>query len=280
MAALRWLAEKMARYDLHVTVTSHLDDDNVFRPTESISVILYQVIRELLLNVMKHAQTLEADIIITLSAPEWICYEVVDRGCGFDPKGIRDSLPHMESFGLLNVQERITSLGGECEIHSTEGEGTRVLLKVPFSAQEVDKEPQPLSAPLPASQSSEKQEGNIRVVLADDHPIFREGLGTLLNACHDILVVGEAENGEQAVEVVHRLQPDVVVMDINMPVMNGIEATRLIKARYPSIYIIGLSMHGDQIVTKAFSDAGGDEYVTKGDSFNSFAQVIRASQKQ
>lgn len=101
----------------------------------------------------------------------------------------------------------------------------------------------------------------------------------MLNACPDIQVVGEAENGEQAVELVQTLHPDVVVMDINMPVMNGIEATRLIKASHPSVYIIGLSMHGDQIVTKSFAEAGGDEYVSKGDSFGSFAEVIRSSQK-
>lgn len=102
----------------------------------------------------------------------------------------------------------------------------------------------------------------------------------MLNACPDIQVVGEAENGEQAVELVQTLQPDVVVMDINMPVLNGIEATRLIKARHPSIYVIGLSMHGDQIVIKTFSEAGGDKYVNKGNSFVSFAEVIRSSQTQ
>ena len=279
MAALRWLAEKMIRYDLHVRVTSHLDDD-VLRPSESASVILYQVIRELLLNVMKHAQTLEADIIITQPTPDFIDFEVADRGCGFDLNATRDALPQMEKFGLLNVQERVESLGGACEIHSREGEGTRVLIKIPFSAQKPDFEENPLSVPLLAPQCSEKQDGSIRVVLADDHTIFREGLGTLLNACPDIQVVGEAENGEQAVELVQILQPHVVVMDINMPVMNGIEATRLIKAGYPSIYVIGLSMHGDQIVTKAFSEAGGNQYVTKGDSFTSFAEVIRDSQKQ
>ncbi|MEO6203038.1 MAG: response regulator transcription factor, partial [Nitrospirales bacterium] len=107
---------------------------------------------------------------------------------------------------------------------------------------------------------------------------FREGLGTLLNACLDIQVVGEAENGKQAVELARTLQPDVVVMDINMPVMNGIEATRLIKDSQPSIYIIGLSMHADQVVKQGFSEAGGNRYITKGDSFTSFAEVIRSSQ--
>jgi signal transduction histidine kinase len=148
MAALRWLAEKMARYDLHVTVTSQLDDDDALRFSESVSVILYQVIRELLLNVMKHAQTLNADILITQPSSGSICFEVTDRGCGFDSKAIQDTLQHDEKFGLLNVQERVESLGGACEVHSTEGEGTRVSLRVPFTAQETDFESNQLSAPL------------------------------------------------------------------------------------------------------------------------------------
>jgi DNA-binding NarL/FixJ family response regulator len=66
-------------------------------------------------------------------------------------------------------------------------------------------------------------------------------------------------------------------MDINMPVMNGIEATRLIKERQSSVYVIGLSMHADQIVKNGFSEAGGDVYVFKGDSFNAFAEIIRTT---
>ncbi len=279
LAALRWLAQKMVRYDLHVSVTSDLDEDALHFP-ESVSVILYQVIRELLLNVMKHGQTLEAGIIITQPTPECIGFEVTDRGCGFHLNPTYDAWPDTEKFGLLNVQERVKSLGGECEIHSIIGEGTRVFIKIPFSVRKGDLEMDPLSAPPPPIHPLSTHPGHIRVVLADDHPIFREGLVALLNACPDIQVVGEAENGQMVVELVQMLQPDVVVMDINMPVMNGIEATRLIKARHPSTYIIGLSMHGDQIVTKAFSEAGGDEYVSKGDSFTSFSEVIRASQKK
>ncbi|WP_342347611.1 chemotaxis protein CheB [uncultured Nitrospira sp.] len=277
MAALRWLAEKMVRYDLHVTVTTALDDDALDFP-ESVIVILYQVMRELLMNVMKHGQTLEACIGINQVSPELIAFEVSDCGCGFDLHSIRDTLLKSEKFGLLNVQERVESLGGHYEIHSTVGEGTRIVITIPFTAQKVEVgDPSPLSSLEPAKGSLQLNE-HIRVVLADDHPIFREGLRTLLNACQDIQVVGEAENGEQAVELAHTLQPDVFVMDINMPVMNGIEATRIIKARQPSIYIIGLSMHADQIVQQSFSAAGGNQYVTKGDSFTSFAEVIRSSQ--
>ncbi|MFZ1747483.1 MAG: chemotaxis protein CheB [Nitrospirales bacterium] len=279
MAAIRWLAEKMVRYDLHVTVTSHLED-HVLNLSETVSIILYHVIRELLLNVIKHAQTQEASILINHVSSEYVGIEVADRGCGFDLSSTQETLFHFEKFGLLNIQERVESLGGEYEILSTIGEGTRVVIKVPFSVQDhfepSQSAPPPMAVQVP---KPGKMEESIRVVLADDHPIFREGLGTMLNACPDIQVVGEAENGEQAVELVQTLHPDVVVMDINMPVMNGIEATRLIKASHPSVYIIGLSMHGDQIVTKSFAEAGGDEYVSKGDSFGSFAEVIRSSQK-
>ncbi|HSF09319.1 MAG TPA: response regulator, partial [Nitrospirales bacterium] len=280
MAAIRWLAEKMVRYDLHVTVTSHVEE-NQLNLSESVSIILYHVIRELLLNVMKHAQTQEASILIKQVSSEFFGIEVADRGCGFDLSSTRETHPHFEKFGLLNVQERVEGLGGECEVLSNVGEGTRVLIKMPFSLQDAELEPIQSTLPHMAVQvpKSGKSEESIRVVLADDHPIFREGLGTMLNACPDIQVVGEAENGEQAAELVQALHPDVVVMDINMPVMNGIEATRLIKASHPGIYIIGLSMHGDQLVTNNFAEAGGDEYVSKGDSFNSFAEVIRSSQK-
>jgi DNA-binding NarL/FixJ family response regulator len=154
-----------------------------------------------------------------------------------------------------------------------------VQLTVPVSFTKAPLETSPFPALSVDSRLEQKEKGVSRVLLADDHAMFREGMRTLLETCPDIHVVGEAENGEQANSLAHSLQPDVVVMDINMPVMNGIEATRLIKQSLPVVYVIGLSMHSDQIVKKAFFDAGGDHYVTKGDSFDSFAELIRASQK-
>lgn len=278
MKAIPWLAEKMTRFHLQVTVTSHPDDESLLFP-ESVSVLVYQVLRELLLNVVKHGQTHEACIEITRLSHELVGFEVMDRGCGFDPQPLRDTIAQSQKFGLLNVRERIEGIGGQVTILSKKGEGTRVQLTVPVSFTKAPLETSPFPALSVDSRLRQKEKGVSRVLLADDHAMFREGMRTLLETCPDIHVVGEAENGEQANSLAHSLQPDVVVMDINMPVMNGIEATRLIKQRLPVVYVIGLSMHSDQIVKKAFFDAGGDHYVTKGDSFDSFAELIRASQK-
>jgi DNA-binding NarL/FixJ family response regulator len=83
----------------------------------------------------------------------------------------------------------------------------------------------------------------IRVLLVADHQIMREGLRNIIEEQADLEVVAEAADGEMAVEAARQFQPDVVIMDMNMPKMNGLEATRQIKAEFPQITVIGLSMH-------------------------------------
>ena len=83
----------------------------------------------------------------------------------------------------------------------------------------------------------------IKIVLADDHAILRTGLRHILNLESDIEVVGEAENGRECIKVVEELSPDIVLMDIGMPVLNGLEATRQIKKRFPETAIIMLTVH-------------------------------------
>lgn len=103
----------------------------------------------------------------------------------------------------------------------------------------------------------------IRILLADDHTILRAGLKMMLNAQSDMEVVGEAQDGAQAVQEAHRLQPDVVLMDITMPDMNGIEATRQIKRMLPDIRILVLTMHEhDEYVFQALR-AGASGYMLK-----------------
>jgi CheY-like chemotaxis protein len=103
----------------------------------------------------------------------------------------------------------------------------------------------------------------IRVLLADDHKIVREGLAALLNEQEDIEVVGQATNGREAVDLAHELEPDVVVMDVAMPMMKGDEATRQIKQRMPKARVIGLSMFDEPGLVERMRQAGAEQYVAK-----------------
>ncbi|MDQ7030708.1 MAG: response regulator transcription factor [Ardenticatenia bacterium] len=115
----------------------------------------------------------------------------------------------------------------------------------------------------------------IRILIADDHPVFRFGLCALLQAEPDTRVVGEATTGEEAVALAERLQPDVVLMDLNMPGMNGIEATRHIVAANPAIGVLVLTMFDDDTVFAAMR-AGARGYILKGAEGEETLRAIRA----
>ena len=114
----------------------------------------------------------------------------------------------------------------------------------------------------------------IRVVLADDHAVVRAGLKAVLSVARDIEVIGEAKNGREAVVMVERFKPDVVVMDINMPRMNGIEATSSIVRKHPHLPVIGLSFYLGNGNREAFLKAGACLLLEKGEAFQHLPQAI------
>jgi DNA-binding NarL/FixJ family response regulator len=101
------------------------------------------------------------------------------------------------------------------------------------------------------------------VLLVDDHAMMRQGLRSVLEAHADIHIVGEASDGQEAVTMVQALEPAVVVMDINMPRLNGIEATAQIKAQHPGVRVIGLSVNAGPNNREAMLQAGADMLLTK-----------------
>lgn len=116
---------------------------------------------------------------------------------------------------------------------------------------------------------------SIRILLADDHQMVREGIRSLLEKESDIEIVGEAEEGRKAVEHVRELQPDVVVMDITMPNLNGVDATRQIVTEFPQIKVIALSMHFSRIFVLNMLKAGALGYILKGDSSDELIEGVR-----
>jgi DNA-binding NarL/FixJ family response regulator len=116
----------------------------------------------------------------------------------------------------------------------------------------------------------------IRVLIADDHPLYRAGVRDhLVENNHGIEVVGEAGNGQQAVELVGRLRPDVVLMDIAMPHVNGIEATRQIKERWPEVSVLILTVYDDEQYIFALLEAGAAGYLLKTIDVVELAQAVR-----
>lgn len=117
---------------------------------------------------------------------------------------------------------------------------------------------------------------SIRILLADDHQIVREGLTALVSSQEGMDVVGEASNGREAVQFTIDLKPDVVVMDVAMPDLNGIEATRRILVENPRCKIVGLSMHSDRRFLTEMLKAGATAYLLKDSAFEELASAIRA----
>jgi DNA-binding NarL/FixJ family response regulator len=123
-----------------------------------------------------------------------------------------------------------------------------------------------------------QQQHQTRVLLADDHQIVRQGLRSLLEHISDMTVVGEAADGRSTVELANELQPDVVVMDVSMPGLNGIEATRQLmskKSPGPSPKVVAMSMHSDRRFATEMLNAGARAYLLKDSAFEELAEAIR-----
>ena len=116
--------------------------------------------------------------------------------------------------------------------------------------------------------------GSIRLLLADDHTMLRESLRRSMEA-EGLTVVGEAQDGDEAVQLAEQLQPDVVLMDVSMPVLDGVEATRLVRERAPAVQVVMLTMHADQDVVARAIRAGAVGYLVKDCTTEEVVRAVR-----
>jgi PAS domain S-box-containing protein len=262
---LSWLANEMqAKHGLAVHVQGR-----ALVPSDPIRGFLYRTAQELLFNTVKHAQVQEARARVR-QCGGYVCLSVADRGRGFDPEELREAA----GFGLLSIRERIELLGGRMKIRSARGQGSTFFVIVPNSETAA-----PLSGRTEgAERATPEGDGRLRVVLADDHDIVRQGLAALLSEEGAVTIVGEAANGREAVELAERLHPDVVIMDVSMPVMSGEEATRRIKQELPQTRIVSLSMREEPETREKMCAAGAESYVLKTAPYKELLAAIRGEE--
>ncbi|MEX2015428.1 MAG: response regulator [Candidatus Hydrogenedentales bacterium] len=272
-SALEWLAVHMQeRHGLLV----HMELAPGGGESEDIKGFLFNAVRELLFNVSKHAGTNEAWVTLKRNDGT-LTVRVADRGKGCDPEVLEQRSSANEGFGLFSITERIQGFGGTVKQGLREGGGFLVELTVPLSREAIAHD----EKKAPEKVGSDKRlTEQIRLLLVEDHAIVRQGLVSMLHDHQNIQIVGEADNGRSAVELAHQLQPNVIIMDVNMPVMNGIEATRAIAGALPKVQIIGLSVNNDRETSQAMRDAGAVDYLPKdGPADDLVTAIHRASSR-
>lgn len=281
--SLEWIKNQASRLlGLDVDLSIFVSEDGL-EWNDTIRFTLFSAIQELLLNVAKHAGVTKAEVIISTLKTDYIMVRVSDCGQGFISSTSLEEQGDEKGFGLFRMQERITWLGGELSIESCPGEGCTVVIIIPVKERNINYD-QAYTASDTVAFSEElfvkpyniRGKGSIRVLLVDDHEVLREGMARILLQDSSFSVVGEASDGETAVQLAALLKPDVILMDVMMPGIGGAEATRLIRKANPEIQVIALSIYEEHERGDEMRSAGAAVYLSKSRAALEIADAIRA----
>jgi PAS domain S-box-containing protein len=271
-SGLKWLTQQMHKqFELKVEIENEIDE---YYDHLELKGFVFRAIQELLFNVVKHAGVKQARVALR-KTDQRLVVSVSDKGCGFNLTHL-DSSPAKTGFGLLSLRERASYIGGELIIESALGHGSRFALVIPLSEPPTEAE-SPRAMRIEADEKGHQslsKPKNLRVIFADDHKVMRQGLIRLFENQPNIQVVGEAANGREAIELARQLDPDVIVMDISMPEMDGIEATRHIKTEMPHVRVIVLSMIKEEHLKEIIQEAGAEAYLSKSVSSAELLEAI------
>ena len=231
-------------------------------------VTLFRVIQESLTNVHRYSGSSTASIRVEAVGGE-VMLEIRDWGRGIQSKNLNAPTDTVAGLGvgIQGMRERMRQLGGTLEIESKHNQGTAVKATLPL-VQATPGPPEPVPNGAPATLRK-------RILIADDHEALRHGVRQVLQTEPDWDVCGEASDGRQAVEKALTLNPDLVIVDINMPVIDGLETARQIIRDRPHIKVLVFTVHDSEQTMREIVAAGAHGYLSKAKSGRDLVDVVK-----
>ena len=215
------------------------------RLDEQVEINLYRIIQELISNILKHADAHKVSLQFVKNENELILW-MEDNGQGFDQATKKTGI------GLINIKSRLELIKGKLNIETEPGNGT-------------------------IHHHKNSDMSSISVFVVDDHHIILDGLASLIDSIEGLRLAGKASSGMECVKAIANLteKPDVCLVDIDMPEMNGVEVVKLLKKEFPKIKVMALTMHDERYFINRMIVAGADGYLIKNVDRSAFEKTIK-----
>jgi two-component system, NarL family, sensor kinase len=278
-SAVRWYAEgfqKRSGIRLNVNISADLG-----RLSTDVEMALFRVVQESLTNVHRYSGSPDAEINV-IETPDSVKLEIVDHGQGIQTGAVRTKVEGIASLGvgIPGMRERIRQFGGQLEVDFGR-DGTRVTASVPLkkakiapAVEESEVEVVPANGNSNGDVAS-SSDTRRRILIADDHEVMRRGVRGLLESHDEWAVCGEAFEGREVVTKSRELRPDLIIMDINMPGLTGIDAAQQIRKENPSAKILFFSVHESAQTVREVVNAGAQGYVAKSRAGHDLVDAVR-----
>ena len=279
-SAVEWFTQGFEnRTGIHVSVDI---PSSLVRLAPDAEVALFRIVQESLANVHRYSGSATAYVRARSDAGE-VRLEIGDFGKGMSEES---KIPNRTSVaplgvGIQGMKERLRQLSGTLEIISQPGKGTLVTAILPISSQRRE-----ISDPYEGSEIREVQlipTGGVaesngwrkRILIADDHDVLRRGIRTMLESDPGLEVCGEAVDGKDALEKTLAQAPDLVILDINMPIMNGLDVLRQIVRHRPQTKVLAFSVHDSKQIVEEILAAGAHSYLSKATAGQHLVHEVR-----
>lgn len=280
-SAVEWFAQG---FENRTGIRVEVDIPSSFaRLAPDAEVALFRIVQESLTNVHRYSGSATAYVRARSDAGE-VRVEIGDsgKGIGRESKQAERASVAPLGVGIQGMRERVRQLSGTLEIASRFGEGTVVTAILPISSRRAadsrtDVEDKVQDVRVIAEGRVAVVEGwRKRILIADDHEVLRRGIRTMLESDPDLEVCGEAINGEDALEKTLAEAPDLLILDINMPIMNGLDVLRQVVRRRPKTKVLAFSVHDSKQIVDEIMAAGAHGYVSKATGGQHLVHEVRA----